>query len=78
MDVDTIVPSHGPLCDKDEIRTQLAWFEAAKSTMARLITEGASEEEAVNYEGYPEFYESTGDRMARSLGTWYKVLSKEG
>jgi len=78
MDVDTIVPGHGPLCDKDEIRTQLAWFEAAKSTMARLIAEGASEEEVVNYDGYPEFYESTGDRMARSLRTWYKVLSKEG
>lgn len=32
-------------------------------------------EEAVAYDGYPEFYESTGDRFERSLRHWYRFYS---
>ena len=77
MDVETYVPGHGPLCTKDEIETQLAWFQAARDEMADLIAGGATMEEAVSHE-YPEFYESMGDRKERSLRHWYKVLSKKG
>jgi len=77
MDIETYVPGHGPLCTKDEIETQLAWFQAARDEMADLIAGGATQEEAVSHE-YPEFYESTGDRKERSLRHWYKVLSKTG
>ena len=75
MDVDVFVPGHGPLCDKAEFRFQLRWFEAARDIMMRLIADGASMEEAVAYDGYPEFYESTGDRFERSLRHWYRFYS---
>ena len=78
MDVDTIIPGHGPLCDKAEVETQLAWFEAARDEMKSLIAGGASVEEAVGHDGYPEFYDSRGDRRERSLRHWYKVWSQKG
>ena len=78
MDVETIVPGHGPLCDKGEFEVQLAWFEAVRDEMKRLIAEGASLDDAVSYDGYPEFYESTGDRRERSLRHWYGVWSNRG
>ena len=76
MDVDTFIPGHGPLCTKKEFRTQLSWFEAVKKDMNKLIIEGASKEEAVNYSGYPQFYESEGDRRERSLERWYDYWSE--
>jgi len=77
LDAGTIVPGHGPPCDSEEIKIQLAYFEATRGTMARLIAEGASEEEAVNYDGYPEFYESTGGEKEHYLRAWYRALSNE-
>jgi cyclase len=77
MDVETIVPGHGPLCDKEEVETQLAWFEAVRDEMRKLIAAGVSEGEAVEYDGYPDFYESEGhERRENSLKHWYKVWSK--
>lgn len=76
MDVDTYVPGHGPLCGKDELEIQCKWFKEACSILKKLINEGASSEEAVNPGHYPEFYDSSGGRMERSLSHWYNVLSK--
>ena len=76
MDVDTFIPGHGPLCTKEEFRKQLSWFEAVKKDMNKLISEAASKEEAVNYSGYPPFYESEGDRRERSLERWYDYWSE--
>jgi glyoxylase-like metal-dependent hydrolase (beta-lactamase superfamily II) len=73
MDVDVIVPGHGPLCGKDEFEIQLAWFEAVKEEMKRLLAAGASEEEVVEFDGYPDFYESEGERRPNTLRQWYKV-----
>ena len=78
MDVDVIVPGHGPLCGKGEIETQLAWFEAVRDEMKALIADGVSSEDAIHHDGYPDFYESQGDRRERSLRHWYAVWSKEG
>lgn len=77
MDIGTIVPGHGPLCGKEEVRTQLAWFEAVREEMKKLISEGASAEEAVSYDGYPDFYESTGERRENSLKHWYRFWSQK-
>ncbi len=77
LGAETIVPGHGPPCDSEEIKIQLAYFEATRGTMAKLIAEGAPEEEAVNYDGYPEFYESTGGEKEHYLRAWYRALSKE-
>jgi len=73
-DVDIIVPGHGQPCDKEEVRTQLAYFEATRRVMVKLIAEGASEEEAVNYDGYPDFYESTGGEKPHYMRAWYRIL----
>lgn len=76
MDIETIVPGHGPLCDKSEIRTQLEWFEAVRDEMKRLIEEGASAEEAVEHDGYPSFYESDRPEWRdNSLMRWYQFWS---
>lgn len=78
MDIETIVPGHGPLCDKSEIKTQLDWFEAVRDEMKRLIAEGASMEEAVGHDGYPSFYESERpERRDDSLRQWYRVWSEQ-
>jgi cyclase len=77
MDVEIILPRHGPLCDKSEIKIQLEWFEAVRDEMKRLIAEGASIEEAVKYDGYPDFYEAERDeRRDETLKHWYRVWSK--
>ena len=54
-------------------KQKLTYFEATRSTIARLIAEGASEEEVVNYDGYPEFYESKGSENAHYMRAWYRV-----
>jgi len=77
MDVETIMPGHGPLCDKSEIKIQLEWFEAVRDEMKRLIAEGAPIEDAVKHEGYPDFYEAERDeRRDETLKHWYQVWSK--
>jgi len=78
MDVETIVSGHGPLCDKSEIRVQLEWFEAVRDEMNRLIGERASMDEAVEYDGYPGFYESERpERRDDSLRHWYRFWSEQ-
>ncbi len=77
MDVETIVPGHGPLCDKKEVETQLRWFEEVRDEMKKLIADGASEEEAVNHDGYPDFYESERpERRENSLRHWFRFWSQ--
>jgi len=77
MDVETIVPGHGPLCDKSEIETQLEWFEAVRAEMRRLIADGASMEEAVEHDGYPRFYPAERPEWRDdSLRRWYRVWSQ--
>ena len=79
LDVDSIVPGHGPLCNKREVRRQLEWFNEAKRIMRGLIDEGATEDEAVSYD-YPVLYMS--DRLEwvkESYRRWYEVWkSREG
>lgn len=77
IDIEIIVPGHGPLCDKSEIKTQLNWFEAVRDEMKRLIAEGTLMEEAVKHKGYPDFYESEREeRRDDTLRHWYRVWSK--
>lgn len=77
MDVDTIVPGHGLLCDKREVETQLLFFKTMRREMKNLISEGVSEEDALKYEGYPEFY-PPGRLQWRddSLRHWYRVWKR--
>lgn len=75
MDVEAFVPGHGPICGKDEFRKQLDWFKTVRKQIKELIADGATEEDVISYEGYPELYPSEGDRMERSLRHWYSFYS---
>jgi cyclase len=75
MDVETYVPGHGLPCVKEEIETQLSWFESVRDGIKKLIAEGATEAEVVHHDGYPEFYASEGDRRERSLKHWYNFYT---
>ena len=78
MDIETIVPGHGPLCDKSEVKIQLEWFEAVRDEMKRLIAEGVSIEEAVKHDGYPSFYEpEREERRDNTLRRWYRFWSEK-
>jgi glyoxylase-like metal-dependent hydrolase (beta-lactamase superfamily II) len=72
MDVENIVPGHGPLCSRGEVERQLKWMKEVRWIMKGLIEEGASEEEVLNYK-YPELYPT--DRpewQKRSWARWYQ------
>lgn len=76
MDVEKIVPGHGPLSDKDEVEKQLSFFKAVRGEMKRLIEEGATMEEAVKHDRYPPFYEAKNrERRENSLRHWYRFWS---
>ncbi|MFX1486599.1 MAG: MBL fold metallo-hydrolase [Promethearchaeota archaeon] len=77
MDAERIIPGHGPICDKAEVKIQLDWFEAVKDEMKKLIEEGKSAEEAVKHDGYPSFYEpKRPEWKENSLRHLYTVWSK--
>jgi glyoxylase-like metal-dependent hydrolase (beta-lactamase superfamily II) len=40
MPVDTIVPGHGPLCDKEEIQTQLTYFKQLEKWVKGKLAQG--------------------------------------
>ena len=76
MDIDKIIPGHGPLCDIDEVEKQLGWMKEIRWIMQGLIGDWATEEEAVSY-AYREITPT--DRpewQKRSYARWYKVWSK--
>ena len=79
LDCETIIPGHGPLCDKSELTKYIAFFQAVKEKMQQFIREGRSMEETIKYEGYPKFYEPDSDRQLQrrhdSLRQWYRVWS---
>jgi glyoxylase-like metal-dependent hydrolase (beta-lactamase superfamily II) len=75
MDIERIIPGHGPLCDLDEVEKQLTWMKEIRWVMQGLITDGATDEEVVSYP-YKELYPT--DRpewQKRSFAHWYKVWS---
>jgi cyclase len=74
MDVDRIVPGHGPICDKNEVEAQLRWFEAMSKEMKKLIKEGGTEDEVAKYQGYPQLYETDRPEWRMdSLRHWYRI-----
>ena len=72
MDVDTIVPGHGPVCNKAEIEKQLSYFKAVRDEVKKLIAAGATVDDVVKHTGYPAFYEATGGRLESTLRQWYR------
>ncbi|UCD45397.1 MAG: MBL fold metallo-hydrolase [Candidatus Bathyarchaeota archaeon] len=77
LDPETIVPGHGGPCGAEEVETQLAYFEATRATMLELIAGGATQQETIDHDGYPEFYQSTGGEKELYMRALYRVLSDE-
>jgi len=74
MDIDVIVPGHGAICDKAEIRTQLECFDAIRSEIKKLIAAGASEEDVVKHTGYPALLDRTRPEWKEAtLRHWYNL-----
>lgn len=72
LDVTKIVPGHGPVCDKSEVKAQLEWFEAMRDEMNKLIRKGVSLEEAVKHDGHPKLYETDRTEWKKNtLRHWY-------
>lgn len=78
MRVDTIIPGHGLICDKEEVKTYLKFFEEVREKMKTLITQGKSEEEVLDYKNYPAFYKADKPNWIKdSLRRWYEVWKKD-
>lgn len=76
MDVETIIPGHGPICDKSEIEIQLNWFREVREVLKRLISNNITVELAVN-STFSNFYKT--EREERKLDTlkhWYMFWMK--
>lgn len=74
MRVEKVIPGHGPICDMREVQIYLDFFDGAVKIIREMIAEGKSQEEVVNFDGYPEFYASeTVERWRDSLSKWYQV-----
>jgi len=74
MDIEKIVPGHGPICNLKEVQSYLDFFEPVAKIIKELIAEERTEEEAVEFDGYPEFYASeTPERRIGTLAHWYQV-----
>ena len=78
MDIDKIVPGHGGLCGMEKIRTYLDFFEPLAKTMKDLIREGRTQEEVVEFDGYPDFYPPRTPEWRRdTFIQWYQVYKKK-
>ena len=74
MPVKTIVPGHGPICNKREVQAYIDFIETVKSKMIAMIRAGKASEEVTRSENYPSFYSKSADQRRQStLAQWYKV-----
>ncbi len=79
MDIDTIVPGHGPLCDKAEIRLHLAYFRALEHWICNKIKLGAplSEVQKDKETGPSPPYQLKAERrFEATIQRWYNFYSE--
>jgi len=78
MPVRTIVPGHGPICDKREVQAYIDFIKTVKEKMVAMIRLGKMMEEITRDENYPFFYSKSADQRRQStLAQWYKVWHQE-
>jgi len=80
MPVETIVPGHGPLCDKGEIRIHLEYFLALEQWICKKIRQGESVEmvQKKRDEGpTPPYNQKADRRLEATIERWYKFYSTE-
>ena len=81
LDVEKIVPGHGPICDKSEIDKYLKFFEETTAIIKNLIDEGFTKREVMQYQGFPSFYtyerrKGAFERRSRTFARWYDFYKK--
>jgi cyclase len=78
LGVEKLVPGHGALCVPEKIQTYLDFFEPVAKIMKEMITEGRSQAEIVNYDGYPDFFPPRmPEWYTSSLTQWYRTFKKK-
>ena len=78
MEIETIVPGHGPICSKEEVEKYIQFFETTSSLMKELIETGVREEEAVKNMGFPDFYPEYREGIrALALTNWYRFYRQQ-
>ncbi|MFX0168145.1 MAG: MBL fold metallo-hydrolase [Candidatus Hodarchaeota archaeon] len=79
--VDVIVPGHGPLCTKDEIRLHLAYFQELENWILTQLDQNRSLDEVIQASASsPPFpYKERADaRLSSTLKRWYEYYSLKG
>jgi len=78
MDIERIVPGHGPLCGKEEVKIYLEFFESTTSIMKELIQKNMDEREIAQYKGFPAFYPPhRPEAQMASLVNWYSFYKQK-
>jgi len=79
MDIDTIVPGHGPLCDKVEIQLHLTYFKALEQWICNKIKLGATLAEVQQEKEAgptPPYQLKAERRFEATIQRWYNFYSE--
>lgn len=78
MEIETIVPGHGPICNKEEVEKYIRFFETTSSLMKELIEMGVREEKAVKNAGFPDFHPEYREGVrVLALTNWYRFYKQQ-
>lgn len=76
LDVETIVPGHGSICDLTEIDKYLKFYEETTAIIKDLIDKGFTKREVLKYQSFPSFYtyerrKGSFERRSGTIAKWY-------
>jgi glyoxylase-like metal-dependent hydrolase (beta-lactamase superfamily II) len=78
MEIETVVPGHGPICDLKEVETYIEFFKSTSSVMKRLVHEGLKEKEATRHKELPDFYPEYRKGLRQlALANWYSFYEQK-
>jgi len=81
MDIDVVVPGHGKVCGKSEVREFRLFIQKCIGMVRKAIRQGMSKEEAADSISFEEFYPPVhhGSEMQRmNVSRLYEMLSEPG
>lgn len=77
MDIRRIIPGHGPVCNKEEVKKYLEFFEATSSIMKDLVQKGFNERKAIRHNEFPAFYPEYRKGVRElALTNWYRFYKR--
>jgi cyclase len=76
LKIERIIPGHGPICDKEEVRTYLGFFDTTCSIMKECAAKGLSEQDATHSREIPAFYPEYRQGIRKlALANWYRFYT---